>query len=256
MDFNTLVFAISNCTGATGRFGKEGFGRCVGARSIKPQKKVHFNASPTPRLVGGWGFDLHADEKRVATAELDVDRGGEHHAVSSVVESFSTRQAPRSKVPKLGFNTPRPDSLDHLSIALHHQPNGLLRRELQHFAEEYDESYFPAKLPDDFFSRIGNMAVNDPLVKRDAVLRKWRMRHEQDRQSLEGGQLHLCNGPLLRSQFLQLCLEDDWEAASECWMDLDVNDKVGFWQAYLSRPPTRDFFVKVMMCGQETPDTC
>lgn len=242
-----LVLAVSNCTGATGRYGKEGFSHCAGARLIKPKKKAHFE-DDTPRT---WEF--HAHEKQLPRTELDVDRCGEHWSVSSLVDSFSTRQVPRSKVPRLGFNTPRPDSLDHLSIALHHRPTGCLHQELQHFAEEYDESYFPAKLPNDFFGRIADMAVNDPLVKRDAVLRKWRMRHEQDKQRLEGGQPELCSELLLRSHFLQQCLEDDWEAASECWMDLDVNDKVGFWQAYLSRPPTRDFFVKVMMACHESP---
>lgn len=85
----------------------------------------------------------------------------------------------------------------------------------------------PAQLPDDFFSRLADMAFNQPLpprwAKEESQRLSSRSQSEKEAQRLS-----------LRSQFLWQCVDqsEEWEAASQSWRTLDADEKESFWQAY------------------------
>jgi len=104
---------------------------------------------------------------------------------------------------------------------------------------------FPGELPCDFYLKLADLVARDRQVQ----------------ERIASGDLQFCGRHTLRSRFLQECIRDRTELASQLWKALDVCDKQDFLLAYSCGPPSHDFFVNLMMpryspseCGSSSTD--
>jgi len=103
-------------------------------------------------------------------------------------------------------------------------------------------------LPPAFYRTLGTQAMKDQQV--GYLFRSLEKKAASDphlQRKLDSGELQLCNGPSLPSRFLKLCMSDRWYAAGLLWWELDVADQLDFRRAYLTGPPTPEFYLNIVM---------
>jgi hypothetical protein len=112
-------------------------------------------------------------------------------------------------------------------------------------ADNMQDTGFPGELPCDFYHKLADLVARDRQVQ----------------ERIATGDVQFCGRHTLRSRFLQECIRDRAELASQLWRALDVCDKQDFLLAYSCGPPSPDFFVNLMMpryspseCGSSSTD--
>lgn len=106
-------------------------------------------------------------------------------------------------------------------------------------SDNMQDTGFPGELPCDFYHKLADLVARDRQV--------------QERIAI--GDVQFCGRHTLRSRFLQECIRDRPELASQLWRALDVCDKQDFLLAYSCGPPSHDFFMNLMM-PRHSPSEC
>lgn len=106
-------------------------------------------------------------------------------------------------------------------------------------ADNMQDTGFPGELPSDFYHKLADLVARDRQV--------------QERIAM--GDVQFCGRHTLRSRFIQECIRDRPELASQLWRALDVCDKQDFLLAYSCGPPSHDFFMNLMM-PRHSPSEC
>jgi|EP00427_Karlodinium_veneficum_P001566 hypothetical protein len=100
------------------------------------------------------------------------------------------------------------------------------------------EVFAASSLPQDFYRRMAELAVNDPEIARRLV---------DDRTSpLIWGKPHS-----LSFLFLQMCIRDKWHLCVDVWDKLGVHQRRKFLEVYKRGPPSKNFFLNIMVVAKE-----
>lgn len=100
------------------------------------------------------------------------------------------------------------------------------------------EVFAASSLPQDFYRRMAELAVNDPEIARRLV---------DDRTSpLIWGKPHSYS-----FLFLQMCIRDKWHLCADVWDKLGVHQRRKFLEVYKRGPPSKNFFLNLMVVAEE-----
>lgn len=97
------------------------------------------------------------------------------------------------------------------------------------------------ELPVDFFERLAELVARDPEIAARMPIESLYMVGKFEARSL-------------RVRFLQMCLRGQHEIAKQIWLRLREFDRLDFEAVYSRGPPSREYFINIMMHDEQASD--